>query len=213
MDTTIAAQPRWQAPRQETVPYPVGPDEDPARKTAVVLTFLTCDATDAIRTLSMQLLNDYLLGNAASPLRRALIDSQLGEDLTDSGYASYQRDTYFTVGLKGTEAEHTEAIVALVKDVCAGLAGKGLDRDKVDASFHRLELASREIQPRYPLLLMDRVYRTWLYDADPLHILRLNEHLKALRQRVDSEPRFLETMLSEMISENPHLHGAHIRAG
>jgi len=204
VDTAIAAQPRWQSPRRTTEPYPIGPGEDPARKTAVVLTYLTCDATDAIRSLSMQLINDYLLGNAASPLRRALIDSKLGEDLADSGYASYQFDTFFTVGLKGTEAAHADAIEELVTRVCAGLVKDGFDREKMESSFHRMEIAAREIQPRYPLALMDRVYRTWLYDADPLHILQLDRHLAELKRRFLEEPGFFERQLEEMITANPH---------
>ncbi len=204
IDTTIARQPRWREPVSETVPYPVGPNEDGAKKAAVVLTFRTNDVTDAVTTLSMHLLSDYLLGNAASPLRRALIDSRLGEELTDSGYAGHQRDTYFSVGLKGTEADRTAAIADLVLSSCSELAAKGLDPKKVEAAFHRLEFASREIRPRHPLLLMDRVYRTWLYGADPLDSLRLNEHLSALRSRYEKEPRFFERLLSEMIVDNPH---------
>ncbi len=204
IDTTIEAQPRWNGPKQETIPYPIGSEEDPEGKAAVVLTYLTCDITDAIRSLSMFLLSDYLLGNAASPLRKALIDSKLGEDLVQSGYFSYQRDTFFCVGLRGTEAEHTDTLSGLVQEVCSDLVQEGLDKGKVEASFHRLEISSREIQPRYPLLLMDRAYRTWLYDADPLHILQLNEHLKELRRRYETEENFLEAQLEEMIVNNPH---------
>ncbi len=204
VDTAIALQPRWTRPVFETVPYPVGPNQEAAQKSAVVLTFRANEVTDAVTTLSMHLLSDYLLGNAASPLRRALIDSRLGEELTDSGYTSHQRDTYFTVGLKGTQAEHTAAITELVLGTCSRLAKEGLEAAKVAAAFHRLEFSSREIRPRHPLLLMDRVYRTWLYGSDPVEGLRLNEHLAALRGRYEKEPRFFERLLSEMIVENPH---------
>ncbi len=204
IDTTIAPQPHWSEPVYETVPYPVGPNEDGAKRSAVVLTFRTNDVTDAVTTLSMHLLSDYLLGNAASPLRRALIDSRLGEELTDSGYAGHQRDTYFSVGLKGTKADRSAAIIDLVLTSCSDLAKEGLDGKKVDAAFHRLELASREIRPRHPLLLMDRVYRSWLYGADPIASLRLNEHLTALRARHEKESGFFERLLTEMIVDNPH---------
>ncbi len=200
----IAPQPRWKEPKRRTVPYPIGPDESPERKTAVVLTFLTNQVTDTITTLSMHLLSDFLLGNAASPLRKALIDSKLGEELTDSGYFGHQRDTYFSVGLKGTEPDRAERITELVLRTCSRLAAEGLDRKKVEAAFHRLEFTSREIRPRYPLHLMDRVYRTWLYGADPVDGLRLNAYLAELRRRWEEEPRFLERLLEEMISGNPH---------
>ena len=204
IDTTIADQPRWTEPRRKVVPYPIGPSEETARKTAVVLTFFANEVTDAVTTLSMHLVGDYLLGNAASPLRKALIDSRLGEELVESGYFSYQRDTFLCVGLKGTEEDRTEAIVDLVLRTCRELAEQGLEKGKVEAAFHRLEIASREIRPRYPLLLMDRVYRSWLYGADPLMGLRLNEHLGELRQRYASEPGFFERQIARWITDNPH---------
>ncbi len=204
IDTTIAPQPQWDEPVQETVPYPVGPNEDGSKKAAVVLTFRTNDVTDAVTTLSMHLLSDYLLGNAASPLRRTLIDSRLGEELTDSGYAGHQRDTYFSVGLKGTKADNTATITDLVLKSCSKLAEEGLDSNKIEAAFHRLELASREIRPRHPLLLMDRVYRSWLYGADPIDSLRLNDHLATLRDRYEKQPGFFEGLLKDKIVNNPH---------
>ena len=204
VNASIATQPRWSAPRQEFVAYPIGPAEDTARKTAVALTFLTNPVTDSIRSLSMRLLDYYLLGNAASPLRKALIDSKLGEELTDSGYSMDQRDTYFTVGLKGTEADRTDLIVDLIKTTCEGLVRSGLEKEKVEAAFHRLELSSREIRPMYPLQLMSRVYSTWPYGTDPVHALRVNEHLAALRARYESEPGFFERQLAEMIVDNHH---------
>jgi Zn-dependent M16 (insulinase) family peptidase len=204
VDTTITAQPRWFGPSYQTLRFPIGAHEDPSHKAATVVTFLTNDVTDALRSLSMNVIEYYLLGNAASPLRKALIDSKLGEELTSSGYADYQRDTYFTVGLKGCSADSTDAIVDLVVDTCARLVRQGFEKEKIESAFHRLELSSREIGSQYPLRLMDRVYRSWIYDADPLHNLRLNEHLAELRRRYASEERFFERQLAEMLVDNSH---------
>jgi Zn-dependent M16 (insulinase) family peptidase len=204
VDTTITAQPRWAQPSRETLMFPIGAHEDPSRKAATVVTFLTNDVTDALRSLSMNVIEYYLLGNAASPLRKALIDSRLGEELTSSGYADYQRDTYFTVGLKGCSADSADAVVDLILDTCARLVREGFEKDKIESAFHRLQLSSREIGSQYPLRLMDRVYRSWIYDADSLHNLRLNEHLAELRRRYASEERFFERQLAEMIVDNSH---------
>lgn len=204
IDTTIDEQPRWVDPIRRTQPYPLGANEDEAGKAAVALTWLAGDVTDPVESLSMSLLEYYLIGNAASPLRKALIDSQLGEELTDSGYANYQRDTFFTVGLKGTEPDRAQAIEDLVFTTVGGIVEAGLDKEKIEAAFHRLEIASREIGGRYPLQLMDRVYRSWLYDADPLHLLQLGKHLSALRQRYEQEERFFEKQLQQYILDNRH---------
>ncbi len=204
IDTSIAQQPRWGEPRRTALTYPIGPDDETAGKTAVVATFLTNDVTDALSALSMNVIEYYLVGNAASPLRKALEDSKLGEALTSSGYLDWQRDTLFTVGLKGSEQERADEIVELVLATCRKVVAEGLDKEKVEAAFHRLELSSREIKGMYPLHMMDRVYNSWIYDADPLYHLRLNEHLAELRKRFETEEGFLEGKLEELIVDNPH---------
>ena len=204
IDTTISDQPRWSQPRRKSETYPIGAEEDLAEKTAIVMTFLTNSSVDPIRTLSMNLLDHYLLANSASPLRKALIDSKLGQQLTDSGYASFQRDTFFTIGLKGSEAGRTDALVELVLSTLKSIADEGLDRDLIEAAFHQLEMSTKEIPDMYPLVLMERVYCSWLYEADPLHHLRMNEHLAEMRKRYETQSGFFETQLRELLVENPH---------
>ncbi|MBN2713919.1 MAG: hypothetical protein JXR97_15985, partial [Planctomycetes bacterium] len=75
---------------------------------------------------------------------------------------------------------------------------------KIESAFHKLEIKSREISGQYPLRLMDRVYNSWLYDGDPLHLLRLDSHLKELRRLFEEEKGFFENLLREMIVQNPH---------
>lgn len=202
--TEIGPQPRWTAPRRASIPYPVGAAEDTARKTAVVMAWLTCDISDAVSVLAMDVLDYYLLGNAASPLRKALIDSQLGEELTQSGYFDHQRETYFTVGLKGTGPGAAAAVEDLVRSTCARLVAEGLEKDKIEAAFHNIELDSREIGSGYPLEVLERVLSGWLYDVDPVYPLRQNEHLADLRRLYETKPRFFERQLERMIVSNPH---------
>jgi Zn-dependent M16 (insulinase) family peptidase len=204
IDTSIKEQPKWGEPRRKTVVYPLGRSQEPARKAAVVLAFFTNQVTDQLRSLCMHVLDSYLLDNAASPLRKALIDSGLGEELTESGYSSDQRDAFFTVGLKGTEPEHTDAIADLVRATCGEVVRKGLERKKLEAAFHRLELSCREIRPMYPLQLMHRAYSGWLYGMDPVLAIRLSEQLAELRTRYEADPMFFERALDEMIVQNPH---------
>ena len=204
IDTSIPLQPRWRKPIYQKIPYPIGHEESLAKKSAVVVTYLTNDVTDAITTLAMKVLDYYLLGNPASPLRKALIDSQLGEELTESGYADYQRDTFFTVGLKGTEPEYQEKIVKIIYDTIKKEVEQGLDPEKLETAFHQIEMESLEIKEMYPLRLMDRTYRSWLYDADPLINLQVRELLEELRSRYRTESGFFESVLKEQLVDNPH---------
>ncbi|MFH1039025.1 MAG: insulinase family protein [PVC group bacterium] len=204
IDASIAAQPLWTAPRQSTRAYPIGRDEKPGRKTAVVAAFRAGRNNRPVETLSLHLLSEYLLGNAASPLRQALIDSRLGEEITDSGYSSSQRDTYFTVGLKGTEVARAGKILDLILETCARVVRRGVDPGKMEAAFHHLEMASREIKSMYPLRLMDRAFESWASAGDPLLWMSINRYIEEARRGYQTETGFFEERLRRLVMTNPH---------
>ncbi len=205
IDSSIAGQPKWRQPREETIHYPVGSNEDTKAKTAVSLTFLANPITNILDSLAMGILGHYLLNNAASPLRKALIDSKLGHELSDSGYVTDQRDTFFTVGLKGTEPEHTKTIEKLIFDTCCDIARKGIDKDKIEASFHCLELAAKMVGNSYPLHLLSRVTQVWLYnDKDPLAQLNIAGCLDLVRNAYKKKKGFFESYLKRFIINNTH---------
>ncbi len=204
IDTAISPQPAWKKPRLVRRPYPVGPAEDPRSKTAVVAAFRAGRNIRPVETLSLHVLSHYLLGNAASPLRKALIDSRLGEELTDSGYSSSQRDTCFAVGLKGSEEDRAGRILELVLETCSRLSARGFDREKLGSSFHTFELAAREIKSHYPLRLMDRAFESWAASGDPLVWMRLNRQIREVRRRWESEDGYFERRLRKLVVDNPN---------
>lgn len=204
LNLTMPPQPRWNKPVRKTIPYPIAHDEKSDMKSAVVINFLTNPLTETLTSLAMSVIEMYLLDNASSPLRKALIDSKLGEALTSSGYGDFQHDTFFTIGLKGINPKNSSEIEKLIISTCTEEALKGFDKSKVDAAFHKLFLEAKEIQSSYPLTIMDRVYDYWLYDADPLAMLKINELLYTLKELVNTQKSYLENILNEQIVNNKH---------
>ncbi|MCC8189355.1 MAG: insulinase family protein, partial [Planctomycetes bacterium] len=204
LDTAIAPLERWHEPKKFTHRYPLDAGDSPVAKTDIAVAFATNDRRDAITTLAMKVIDGYLLDNAASPLRKALIDSRLGEELGGSGYADHQRDTYFIVDLKGSEPERAEAVEALVLDVVRRECEAGFDPEKVESVLHRLELAAREIRPQYPLRLLERVFASWLYDSDPLEQVDISGQIDQLRAAMAADVRFLENTAATWLVENRH---------
>ncbi len=204
VDSSIPLQPKWTSPKSATVSYPIGSHEETECKTAYTLTFMTTEVTDPERVLAWRILDYYLLGNPASPLQKALIDSRLGEDLTESGFSEYERQTCFSVGLKGTEADRAGAIRELVFKTIRDEVERGLDEDKIAAAFHRLSLSSREIGSEYPLRLMERVYRSWVYEGDPLRYLRIADYLDELHATYAQNHAIFAQIMQQELLQNPH---------
>ena len=203
-DTSIAQLERWREPRRGSFSFPLDAEDSPAGKTGIAVAFAASDRRDILAGMALRMIDGYLLDNAASPLRKALIDSKLGEEMGDSGYAAHQRDSFFVVTLKGSEPERAEAVEKLILDVLRRECDAGFSPGKVASVLRQFELAAREIRSQYPLSLMERVFGSWLYGSDPLEHVRISERLADLRAAMASDARFLENQARKWLLDNPH---------
>lgn len=201
---TPGRQPLWSQPRSCVEPYPVSPTEPTTAKTYLMLNWLTGDALDPELAVFRQVLSRILLGNEAAPLRKALVDSRLGQDLLDAGDMSLGREAVFTVGLKGSEPDRAVAFETLVLDTLNQIVGQGIDRERIEAAFQQVSYTCREILPMFPLHTLDRVVGAWIHGADPLLFLDMGRHLEACRRRFTAEPNLFIRLIREQLLANPH---------
>ena len=200
----IPRQRRWKEPRTLHETYPVGPKDETKNKTYLTMNWLAGDGTDPEDVVAWSVLHLILLGHQGAPLRKALIDSKLGEDLTHSGYSAGQLESVFSVGIKGSEPDRREAFLKVVLDTLAKLVAEGIPGDRVKAAFQQIAYRYLEIESMFPLWLMDRAYSTWIYGADPLLFLRADELLAQLGKRLKTEPDLLSRLIRERLLRNPH---------
>jgi Zn-dependent M16 (insulinase) family peptidase len=203
----VPPQPRWSSPRQTVCTYPIAPTEDLARRSQVGLAWLATDIRDAFEVLVLDLLEQILLGHAASPLRKALMDSGLGSALADAtGYEADNRDTLFACGLKDTSADAGPAVEALILETLDRLARQGVPAEAREAALHQLEFQRREVTNTpypYGIKLLLALAATWLHGGDAPELLRFTPHLERLRQAAE-QPGFLEERLRHHFLDNPH---------
>ena len=83
VDSQIHLQPAFPEPKQMKRPFMVGEEEQDKLRGMITVNWLLAENTDVTTNFSLRILNYILLGMPASPLRKALIDSGLGEDLPE----------------------------------------------------------------------------------------------------------------------------------
>lgn len=205
--TEVKSQPRWPAPRMVTYPYPFDKGEDPAKKYQACLAWLTADIQDTFEVLVLTLLEQILMGNSASPLRKALIDSGLGTALCDAaGFVSDHRDTMFAAGLKDVRQTDAEPVAAIIEGVLRGLVRDGVDRDLIEAAIHQLEFHRKEITNTpypYGLKLMLFFSGCWFHGGDPVRAFQFDADLDRIREAMTREP-FFENRIQRYFIDNPH---------
>ncbi len=208
VDSSVRSQKRWAAPRRSRRSFPIGRDEKPEGKAALNMGWLMMENTDEEEAILLQIAAHALIGTAAGPLRKALIDSGLGEDLSPvSGLEHDLKQIAFAVGIRGTDPDRADRFEDLVMETLRKLAEKGFDRDLIEAALHQVEFHGKEIVRGtlpYSISLMSRVYHTWLYEGDPLSGLRFNRIIEGIRRRWEGEPELFQRFLSRWFLENPH---------
>lgn len=208
VDSSIPSQDRWTASRSVQSDYPLGKEEDPQRRAIVNVAWMLSDNTDERTSLLLQIASGILIGSAAGPLRKALIDSRLGEDLSPvTGFERDYRQTVFAVGLRGTEADKAQEVESLILQTLETVAEQGLDRELIEGTLHQIEFGGKEIvRSSYPygIVLMGWVYHTWLYDGDPLNGLNFPAMIAEVRQQWSENPRLFEELIQTWFVRNPH---------
>ncbi|MBP1741621.1 MAG: PreP peptidase, partial [Deltaproteobacteria bacterium] len=117
---------------------------DPTPKGMLTLNWLLDEVISKELHVAFHMLDYILLGMPGSPLRKALIESKLGEDLAGGGLASDIRQMYFSTGLKGIDPATADRIESLILDVLSDLVRNGIDPDTIEAAQNTIEFALRE---------------------------------------------------------------------
>ncbi|HUH66179.1 MAG TPA: insulinase family protein, partial [Syntrophales bacterium] len=208
VDSKIKSQPRWRKPLTIRGTYPIDKDTSPVKKTAVNVAWLTAENIEYETALLLQITSGMLVGSAAGPLRKALIDSGLGEDLSPiTGIEADLKQIAFIVGLRGTEPDKAGSIEELIIHTLKDIAKSGFDRALIEGTLHQVEFSGKEImrsQYPYGIILMGRAYHTWLYDGDPLATLNFPRAIEEVRRKWKANPELFQDVVAKWFLDNPH---------
>ncbi|HIQ40944.1 MAG TPA: peptidase M16 [Sulfurivirga caldicuralii] len=182
-------------------------EADTRNKTHIVVGWLLGENRDPMEVLTANLVTMVLLDNSASPLRKALEQTDLAAAPSPlCGLEDDTREMVFVAGVEGSEAEHADAIEALIDGVLQEVVEQGVDQQMVEAMLHQLELMQREITGDgypYGLSLMLGTLAAPLHGGDLVALLDLDPALDKLREQVKN-PRFIPQWIERWLLRNPH---------
>lgn len=207
IDAEIPLQPPFSAPRRVTVPYSVDKEENGRKQGYVQVNWLLPEITDPTLRMGLSILSYALVSTPASPLRKALIDSGLGEQLTGGGLSGYLRQPTFSVGLKGIDLAQADAVETLIWQTLEQLAANGLDPEMIEAAVNTIEFSLRENNtgsfPRGLALAM-RSVGDWVYGRDPITPLAFAQPLSEAKEMLAANPAWPQALIRQYLLENEH---------
>ena len=207
VDSRVGLQAPFTEPRRLVIGYDAGEEAgDGNKKGMVSVNWLLAENRDVEAALAQSILAHILVGTSASPLRKTLIDSGLGEDVT-GGAEDELRQLTFSAGLKGIAPDDASKVEGLILDTLAQIARDGIDREMVEASLNTIEFRLREYNtggfPR-GLAMMLGALATWLHGNDPTLTLAFEAPLASIKQKLAADSRFFEKLIEASFLNNTH---------
>ncbi|MGN0847170.1 MAG: insulinase family protein, partial [Kiritimatiellia bacterium] len=201
----VDAEVAYQRPvsNAKTIEYEIGADEKPEGKVLLGDCWVFGRFDEREKYLAMDVLTDALAGDNDAPLKKALLERGLCEDVRLGVGGGAQLEVSLVV--KNVARENVAAVRRTVREVLAGLAAKGLDHARLAALLDRAEFHDREKDyggfPR-GLAFFSDAYDQWLYGGDPADAFRNASRFASLRGRLATG--HFEDLLKSALLENPH---------
>jgi hypothetical protein len=193
-------------PIKKVIPYDSGEDLENA-KAYLTMNWLLPEGNNPALVLRLGILEHILLGTPASPLRKILIESGLGEDVVGRGLMEEMRQMAFSTGMRGIELSNVEMVEDLIISSLANIVKEGIDPKTIEASLNTIEFNLRENNTGpYPrgLIVMLRTLSAWIYDRDPIAPLAFQAHLDSIKSDLENGRFKFEKLIQQYLVDNPH---------
>ena len=200
--------PRREVPPPPPVQAPVAVErtveyrcDSVTNRTRLCLGFVFGTWRDIEKTTAMGVVCDLLAGSNDAPLKKALLDAGVCEDVEMWCSDGYQNRIMATlVNVRDGRADEAQRIF---RDTLRTLVRDGLDSRRIAAKLDRMEFRLRERDTSQPGLgcLWDSL-DSWLYGGDPAERIEFSKRIESLRKR--NGTGYYERLVAETMLDNPH---------
>lgn len=204
VDSEIPEQKPFDSIKEVSLDYPVSPDDNESDKTFLSLSFVTGKSTDPETYLALGILEHLLLETPAAPLKKALIDAELGKDVFGQFDNSIMQPV-FSIVIKNSNSDMKEKFKNVVYETLKKLVREGIDKKLIEASINIKEFEMREAEEEgFPkgLLFGVKIMDSWLYDEHPALHLQYGDTLNRIKSYMKTD--YFEKLIEKYIINNNH---------
>lgn len=185
--------------------YPVTEDEPEEKNTYLSYNKVIATVLDQKLYQAFSVLDYVLVSAPGAPVKKALIDAGIGEDV----YGSYEDDILqplFSIVAKNADKKDQDRFVEIIETTLKNLVQNGLNKDSLLAGINSTEFRFREADyGHYPkgLLYGLQCLESWLHDdTKPFIHLECLDTLEFLRQQIPTG--YFEKLIQEYLVANTH---------
>lgn len=205
VDSEIVLQKPFHALRHAEAVYSITSDEKIENKSYLAYAAIIDTCLNRDYYLAFQILEYLLLDTPVAPLRKALIDAELGSDVL-SFFENGILQPAFAIIIKETEPEKAEKFQEVLHKTLKELIEHGISKDSLRAAINMFEFRYREADfGQFPKGLMYgiQILDSWLYDDQkPFLHIRSNDTFAFLKEQINTD--YYENLLKTYLLENQH---------
>lgn len=204
VDSEIPYQKPFNEQRKVVLDYPISENEKEEDKAFLSLNFAVGDAANNELYYAFDILEHLLLETPAAPLKKALIDANLGKDVFGSFDNSVLQPT-FSIVVKNSNESKQEEFKKIIDDTLKSLVDNGIDKKLIESSINIKEFQLREAEfdgyPRglvYGIKCMD----SWLYGEKPSLHLHYEDALEKVKTALTTN--YFEKLIEQYLLKSNH---------
>lgn len=199
VDSEILLNEPFTERREAEITFSASKEEMGENKDYLALAWCLGTSENKLDVFMRSLLSELLIDAEAAPLKRALLDAQLGEDVYAETSTSKTLDLSLLV--KNTDVKKAEQFINIVEDTLKKIVQEGIDRDLLMATLNRFEFSFREGGgTQKAIIYYARALNSWLYDKSPLEALSYDDTIAYIREHIDEG--FVEQYVEEKLLNN-----------
>lgn len=184
--------------------YSLTEGDNPTDKDFLAIGWHTALPTDTLDGYGLSVLDEILLGNNQSPLKKALLDAGIGGDI-DGGTTDIGYPRAFYVSAKYSDTEKIAQFNKVVTETLEKLVAEGIDKEIIHAALNKITFSTKEAaisedNPRGVLYAITAL-SNWLYDESPFINLEFSKYLDELAEKADEG--YFEQLIQEKLLDNP----------
>ncbi|WP_234120303.1 insulinase family protein [Clostridium hydrogenum] len=200
----IEMQKAFDKMEEREIEYSISNNEDEIDKTFFSLSFCTGNILDNETNFGLEILESILLETASSPLKRAIIEANIGKDVFGAIDNSILQPT-FSIILKDSNLPEKDKFKNLVFDVLKELSTKGIDRKLIEAVINAREFEMREADyDGFPkgLEYNEKILDRMLHGGEPFENLKFEQMLAKIKAGI--KDNYFEKLIEKYLLNNNH---------
>lgn len=205
VDSKIDRQEAFSSPKEIHKKYSIMQEESKEQNTYLSFNWSVGSTLDKKLYIAFDILDYALCSAPGAPIKKALIDKGIGQDVY-SEYDNGIQQPVFSIVAKNADASQKDEFVQTIRDILKTQVENGIDKKALLAGLSYDEFKYREADfGRFPkgLLYGLQIFDSWLYDDRyPWINVEANATFEDLHK--EAEGRYFENLIQKYLLDNDH---------